>query len=249
MHTEVLLFYCIVLAPKTVTTTSPVIRVISSMATQRMLADLVATFQVGACDRVSVESVGGIEATRRVEAGESFDIAVLAAEVIERLVTAGIVVGRSRRDLVRSSIAVAVPAGEKVIDIGSEATVRRAVRSARSIGYSTGPSGEHLMRLFERWGVAQEIRDRLVQAPPGLPVGQLVAEGKVDLGFQQFAELIHVTGIVVLGLLPQVIQSVTIFSAVRMVTSTQIAGANRFIDFLASPMATNAKLINGMAPV
>lgn len=214
-----------------------------------MLADLVATFQVASSDRVSVESVGGIEAARRVEAGESFDIAVLAAEVIERLVTAGRVVGRSRRDLVRSSIAVAIPAGERAIDIDSEAAVRRAVRSARNIGYSTGPSGEHLMRLFERWGVAHEIRDRLVQAPPGLPVGQLVAEGKVDLGFQQFAELIHVTGIAVLGLLPRVVQSVTIFSAARIVTSSQIAEANRFIDFLASPMAEHAKVSNGMAPV
>ena len=84
-------------------------------------------------------------------------------------------------------------------DVADEAALKRAVLAARRISYSTGPSGVHLAKLFERWGIAAEIASRLVQAPPGVPVGSLVARGDVDLGFQQLSELMHLDGIDVLG--------------------------------------------------
>jgi hypothetical protein len=87
-------------------------------------------------------------------------------------------------------------------DIGSGDAVRRAVLTAKTLGYSTGPSGVQLARQFERWGIAEQIKDRIVQAPPGVPVGQLVAEGRVELGFQQLSELMNLGGIEVLGPLP-----------------------------------------------
>jgi molybdate transport system substrate-binding protein len=76
------------------------------------------------------------------------------------------------------------------------------VLAATSLSYSTGPSGVQLARLFERWGIADRIRERIVQAPPGVPVGQLVADGKVALGFQQLSEMMNLPGIDVLGPLP-----------------------------------------------
>ena len=60
------------------------------------------------------------------------------------------------------------------------AALREAVLAARTIGYSTGPSGQHLLKVFERWGIAQAVAPRIVQAPPGVPVGQLIAEGAVE---------------------------------------------------------------------
>lgn len=224
------------------------IRIISSMATRQLLADLVAQFRSASGHEVSVESVGGVDAARRVQAGEPFDAVVLAADAIERLTQSGRIVPGSRVDLVDSGVAVAVRTGAPRPDIGSEEAVKRAVLAARSLGYSTGPSGVQLRKLFERWGVADAIAARTVQAPPGVPVGSLVAEGKVELGFQQLSELMHLPGIEVLGPLPSAIQITTTFSAGLSVTSTQTEAVRQLLTFMASPTVAEAKRRNGMEP-
>jgi molybdate transport system substrate-binding protein len=218
------------------------------MATRQVLADLVALFHRSSTHRVTVESVGGVDAARRVQAGEVFDAVVLAAHAIDQLIAAGRIVAGSRVDLVRSGVAIAVRAGAPRVDIGSEDAVRRAVLSARSLSYSTGPSGVHLATVFERWGIAKDIQPRIVQAPPGVPVGQLVAEGRVELGFQQLSELMHLPGIVVLGPLPPAIQIITTFSGGLSATSMQPDAVRAMLDFMASASATEAKRGNGMEP-
>ena len=224
------------------------IRIISSMATRQVLAELVAQYQQTSDQQIATESVGGVDAAKRVRSGEAFDIVVLAANAIDELIEAGKIVAGSRVDLVRSGVAIAVRSGSPRIDVGSEEAVKRAVASARSISYSTGPSGVHLAKLFERWGIAGAIKDRIVQAPPGVPVGTLVAQGKVELGFQQLSELIHLPGIDVLGPLPQDIQTITTFAAGLASTSTQPEAVRALLRFMASPAAAGPKLKNGMEP-
>ena len=216
---------------------------ISSMATRQVLADLVAAWG----RPVSIESVGGVDAARRVQAGESFDLVVLAAGAIDKLIAEGHL-QPGRVDIVRSGVAVAVRAGASRPDIGSEDALRHAVASARSISYSTGPSGVHLARLFERWGIAAQIKDRVIEAPPGVPVGSLVARGEVELGFQQLSELMHLDGIEVLGPLPDAVQVLTTFAAGVGVHSAQPQAAREFLDYLASPIAADAKRRHGMEP-
>ena len=131
------------------------------MATRQVLADLVAEFELQSGCVVSMESVGGVDAAKRVDAGEVFDVVVLASDAIDKLISAGRIHVDSKVDLVRSGVAVAVRAGAPLPDIGSEDAVRHAVRAARSIGYSTGPSGVALSRLFEHWGIAGEIQGRM----------------------------------------------------------------------------------------
>jgi len=224
------------------------IRIISSMATKQVLAELVAEFQRISAQRIAVESVGGVDAARRVQAGEVFDAVVLASNAIEQLIQAGKIVAGSRVDLAKSGVAIAVRHGAPRIDIGSEDAVRQAIVAARSLSYSTGPSGVHLAKLFERWGIAEQIKPRIVQAPPGVPVGSLVASGEVELGFQQLSELIHLQGISVLGPLPPAIQIITTFSAGIAATSTQAEGVRTMLDYFASPVAAETKRRNGMEP-
>ncbi len=221
---------------------------ISSMATRQVLADLCAAFEQRSGCEVAIESVGGVDAAKRVRSGEPFDVVVLASDAIDPLIAAGRVNAASKVDLVRSAVAIAVRTGAPRPEIGSEAALRRAVQSARSIGYSTGPSGVQLAQLFERWGLAAEIKDRIVQAPPGVPVGTLVARGEVELGFQQLSELMHLSGIAVIGPLPPAIQIITTFSAGVCASSTQAEAVRRMLDFMTSPLATEAIRRHGMEP-
>jgi len=222
---------------------------ISSMATRQVLADLVAGFAQQSGIHAAVESVGGVDAAKRVAAGEAFDVVILASDAIDKLVAAGHLLPGSKVDWVHSGVAVAVPAGARMPDISTEDAVRDAVLAAPSISLSTGPSGVALARLFERWGIAERIAPRMVQAPPGVPVGSLVAQGEVALGFQQLSELLHVQGIAVVGPLPPAIQITTTFSAGIGLHSQREAAARALLAYLASPQTAEAKRKQGMQPV
>jgi molybdate transport system substrate-binding protein len=223
------------------------IRIISSMATKQVLADLIALYQQTYPDTViELESVGGVDAAKRVQAGEAFDIVALASNAVAQLTTDGKVVAGSQVDVVRSGVALAVRSGAPHPDIGSEAAVKQAVLAARTLGYSTGPSGVQLAKLFERWGIAEQIKDRIVTAPPGVPVGSLVAKGEVELGFQQLSELMSLEGIDVLGPLPDAIQIITTFSAGLATASTQPEAVRALLAFLVSPATGPTKQRNGM---
>lgn len=226
----------------------PPLKLLSSMATRDVLRELAARYALAVGRAVSPEAAGGVDVARRVRAGEAFDVVVLASTQIDQLIAAGTLRAGSRVDLVKSGVAIAVRAGARRPDIASEAAVRQAVLSARSVSYSTGPSGVHLEKLFDRWGILGEIRSRIVVPPPGVPVGSLVASGAAELGFQQLSELIHLPGIEVVGPLPSGIQTITTFSGGISVQCADPAAARALLEDLASPAASEVKRHHGMEP-
>ena len=222
------------------------LNLITSMATRQLLGELALKWQHISGQIVSIESVGGVDAAKRVQAGETFDGVVLASDAIDKLIAGGFVVAGSRVDLVQSSVAVAVKVGEQLPDISTEAALRAAVEAAPTIGYSTGPSGVALARLFDRWGLSALMQSRIVQAPPGVPVGTLVACGEVSMGFQQLSELMGLGGVAVVGTLPESIAITTVFSAGVCAVSNQPEELGRFLSFLGSREVANTKQQYGM---
>ena len=221
---------------------------ISSMATRLVLAELAEAFQRRSGCIVSIESVGGVDAAKRVQGGEAFDVVILASDVIDKLIASGHLLAGSKVDLVRSGVAIAVREGAPKPDVTTEEALRRAVLSARSLSYSTGPSGAALAALFARWGVLEKIKDRIVQPAPGTPVGSLLARGDVELGFQQLSELIHLEGIAILGPMPPTAPIITTFSGGICSASQQGEAVRALLAFMASPEAAAAKLRQGMEP-
>jgi len=222
------------------------LKIMSSMATKEFLARIGPQYTGVSGQAVATEIAGGVDINKRVRAGEAVDVVMLAANAIDLLIGEGHLAAGSRIDLAKSGIAVAVRAGGTRPDIGSEEAVKQAVLAAKRVSYSTGPSGIYLEKLFERWGILAEIKPRLVLAPPGIPVGSLLAKGEADLGFQQLSELKHLPGIDILGPLPPAIQLITTFSAGLSTTSARSADVRAMLGFMNSPAALAAKHAAGM---
>jgi molybdate transport system substrate-binding protein len=227
-------------------TPTSALRGISSMATRQVLAELTAAYTARSGQAVAIESVGGVDAARRVAAGEAFDLVILASDAIDKLIAAGHLLP-GRVDLVKSGVAACVRAGVAVPDLSSEAAVKAAVLAADKLSYSTGPSGVALQALFQRWGIADAVAGKTVQAPPGVPVASLVAKGEVALGFQQLSELLHVEGITMAGPLPEPIQITTVFSAGIAVNTPRADAVRALLAFMSAAEADAAKQRQGMS--
>ncbi|WP_082876865.1 substrate-binding domain-containing protein [Hydrogenophaga crassostreae] len=223
------------------------------MATRQLLGELALAFEQKSGSTAAFESVGGVDAAQRVAKGEVFDVVVLAADAIDKLICAGHLQAGSRVDLVHSGVSVAVRQGTPAPDMSTSDAVRQAVLQAATVGYSTGPSGVALLRQFQLWGIAEQLNGRLLQARPGVPVASMVASGEVALGFQQLSELLNVQGIDIVGPLPEAIQITTTFSAGLPASllddPPRREVVQAFLDFMCSPEADAVKRRHGMSPV
>jgi molybdate transport system substrate-binding protein len=230
------------------------LKIISSMATKEVLQILAHDFKAlhasGAAGfDVAVESIGGVNVNRRVRGGEMFDLVVLAADAIDVLIGEGHLRTGSRVDFVSSGIVAAVKTGSRLFDITTELALKQAILNAKTVSYSTGPSGVYLEQLFVKWGIMEQIKPRLVIAPPGIPVGGLLASGEAELGFQQLSELISLPGLTLLGPLPPEVQLITTFSAGIGTNAVQLDIAHQFLAFIKTEATSAGKARAGMQSV
>jgi molybdate transport system substrate-binding protein len=222
------------------------VTVISSMATRKILDALVADYgQAGPTARVV--SVGGVDAARRVRAGEAFDLVVLASDALAALAGEGHVIPDSIRTFACSPTAVAVRAGALRPPTCDEAAIRMLVSGTQRIALSTGPSGKSVARLLSSWGLPG-LDARCVQAPPGVPVARLLAGGEADVGFQQLSELLGEPGIDIVGTVPAALQPMTVFACGIGRAAADTASAADLLHVFLSDDAAVAKWRFGMEP-
>src|ERR1700732_1705962 len=215
--------------------TPPPLKLLSSMATRDVLREMASRYRVDTGRAVNCEAAGGVDIARRVQGGEAVDVVVLASNAIDKLIEEKKLIAGSRVDLVKSGIAIAIRANNPRPEVRTEEEVKSAVLAAATLSYSTGPSGVHLEKLFERWGILEAVRNRIVVPPPGVAVGSLVASGAAELGFQQLSELTNVPNIEVVGPLAPGGQSMTTFSCGIWVSCADPAAARQLLQFMASP--------------
>ncbi len=224
------------------------IKVMASAAVKEVVLDLIPPFEQSSRHKITTIWAGTEAITKRISGGEVVDIVLIAAPNIDKLISEGRLVAGSRADVAKSGIGVAVRAGLPKPDISSGEAVKKAVLAAKSVAYSSGPSGFYLAELFKRMGIADQIKDKVKQTPSGVQVGEVVARGEADLGFQQVSELVHLKGIDYLGPLPADIQHITVFSAGLHPAATAPGAAKALIKFLTGPEAAPIIRKSGMEP-
>jgi molybdate transport system substrate-binding protein len=223
------------------------IKVLSTQATEQAYRELVPQFEKASGHTVTTIFTGTLDVQKRI-AGETYDLILMAGPAIDEFIKSGTIVPGTRVDIARSGVGVAVRSGALKPDIASTQAVRKTLLAAKSIGYSTGPSGVYLAGLFQRLGVAEEIKGKLKQTPTGTFVGSIVASGEAEIGFQQVSELLHFPGIDFVGPLPADIQQITVFSTGMQVGAKQVEAANAWVKFLTAPAAASAFKTKGLEP-
>ena len=224
------------------------ITVIASPAVKEVVIELIPAFEQASGHKVTMIWDGTEAITKRIGGGEVVDIVLIAAPNIDKLIAEGKLVAGSRVDVAKSGIGVAVRAGLPKPDISSGEAVKNAVLAAKSVAYSSGPSGLYLADLFKKMGIADQIKDKVKQTPSGVQVGEVVARGEADLGFQQVSELLHLKGIQYLGPLPAEIQHTTVFSAGLHTAAPAPDAAKTLTKFLTAPEAAPVIRRSGMVP-
>ena len=221
------------------------IKVMLSAAFKEAYLELVPQFERATGNKVSTAWVASVQMMSRLKGGEAVDLVILSGDSLDELVKARIIA--DRQDIAKSGVAAAVRSGAPKPDISSAEALKRAVLAAKSVVYSTGPSGIYLIGLFERMGIADQIKSKVRQVQ-GEPAGAVVARGEAELGFQQMSELLPVPGIDIVGPLSADVQKITVFSAGVHRKAQAADAARALIRFFKTPAAAPVIRQKGMEP-
>jgi molybdate transport system substrate-binding protein len=223
------------------------IKVMASAAIKEAYLELVPQFERASGHTVATEWVPTVDILSRIKGGDTVDLVIMVSTSIDDLIKLGKLAAGSRVDLVKSGVGIAVRAGAPKPDISSAESLKRALLAAKSIAYSTGPSGVYLVGLFQRMGIADEIKSKIKQVK-GTPVGVVVARGEAEIGFQQISELLPVPGIDYVGPLPAGIQQTSVFAAGVHSVAKEPDAARALIKFLTAPAAVPVIRKRGLEP-
>jgi molybdate transport system substrate-binding protein len=224
------------------------IKVIGSPGFREAYNELVPQFEKATGNHVTTIWDGVNNVANRVAGGEVADIVILPAAQIDDLTKQGKLVANTRADVAKSGIGVAVKAGAAKPDLRSGEALKNALLKAKSISYSTGPSGVHMAQLIKQWGITDAVKAKIVISPSDTPVGEIVARGGAEIGFQQVSELIRIKGIDYLGPLPSDVQEVTLFAASVHKSAAQPEAAKALVKYLSAPAASPIIRKTGMEP-
>lgn len=185
----------------------------------------------------------------RLARGEPADVLIMVGYALGDLIKSGKVMADSKVDLVKSPIGIAVKTGTPHPDIATSDAVKRALLAAKSVAYSDSASGVYVStEMFAKLGILDAMKDK-ARKIPATPVGEIVAHGDAEIGFQQISELIPVEGIDIVGPLPAEVQKITVFSAAVSTTSKEPDAAKSLINFLTSPQAAPVLVKSGLDPI
>jgi molybdate transport system substrate-binding protein len=175
---------------------------------------------------------------KQIEAGEQFDVTIITVEAIDDLTKEGKIAGGMRANLARSELGIGIPASAAKPDIHTPEALKQTLRDAKSITYpEDGASRGYIEKMFERMGIAAEVKPRIILAQGSGPATESVAQGKAAMVITLFSEIVPIHGVEILGPLPGEFHYDIRFAAAVSNTTKNAATAQALIAFLAGPKA------------
>jgi molybdate transport system substrate-binding protein len=191
------------------------LKVLTGGAFKPVLVDMLPQFEKQTGHKVTVENDTAGALTRRIMAGEAFDIVILPLGNLDQLSAEGKVIDDSMTPFGKVGVGVAVALSAPQPNIGSTEGLRRTLLDARTVAYIDpamgGTSGIYVARLFQQLGIASQMQAKSVLVHDGL-AGQAVARGQAEIALQQASELRLVPSVKFAGLLPEAIQNWTVYT-------------------------------------
>ncbi len=224
------------------------IKVISTQATEDAYKELVAQFEKATGHKVTTFYSGTINVSKKLADGEQYDLVIMSAGAIDEQTKLGKVAAGSKVNFAASGTGLAVKKGAPKPDIGSTEAFKKTLLNAKSVGYSTGPSGVYIVSVFDKLGIADAMKPKLKQTPSGVFVGTLIADGSAEVGFQQISELVHFAGIDYVGPLPGELQRMTMFSSGIHTAAKHGEEAKALVKHLTAPAAAPVIKKHGLEP-
>jgi len=219
------------------------IKVLSTNALKTVLEDLGPKFEQSSEHKLAFTWGTAAQLKVQIEKGAAFDVAVITDAGAEDLIKQGKLA--SRTPLARSGIAVAIKRGAPKPELRSADDFKKMLLSAKSIAWvEQGASGIYLKGVFERLGIAEQIKGKLI---PVKAAGEAVANGEAEIGFTQVSEILPYAGAEVGGMLPPDIQSFTSFSI--GVRSKDSGPAEALVKFVTTPAAAAVIKVKGLEPL
>jgi molybdate transport system substrate-binding protein len=225
------------------------IKVLSSIATKEAYLELVPQFERASGHTVVTTWSGTTAIMKQLAAGEQYDLVMISATELDELIRQGKIVAGSRVDIAKSGIGIAVRKGAPHPDVGTADALKKALLAAKTVGYTSGPSGVYMGSLIERMGIADAVKAKFKSVPSGGTIGTIVASGECEIGFQQVSELVHIPGIDYIGPLPADVQRVTVFSSGIQTSATLPDAARALVSFLTTPAAKAVMKKHGLETV
>jgi molybdate transport system substrate-binding protein len=222
------------------------VKVISGGAMKSLMLEVVPLFERATGSKVDIKFALTSVLIKDIEGGAAFDIALLPRADLDALAHAGKIAAGTQADITRSAVGFCVKAGTPKPDISTVEALKGALLSARSIGYSDGPSGAYIADLLRRLGIADTVKSKTKLT--SRLVAEIVAEGEAEVGMQQIVAILPVKGAELVGPLPSELQNIIVYAAGLAASASQSAAARTFIAFLAMPEVLGLIRAKGMEP-
>lgn len=222
------------------------VRVLSGYGTRAIMLQLKPAFEQATGHSLVMQFATPRVIATRIQDRETADVVI--ADGVD--FSNGQLLGGSITPVARGLLGMAVRKDTPKPDISSTDALKRALLAAKSISHDDGPANIHFVNVLGGWGIADEMKRKTIMGgPPPRRVGDLVAAGEVEMGVHVLSLLVGISGIEIVGPLPDEIQPASnVTSAAIMSGAKDVSAAKALIDFLRTPEAAAVIRAKGMAP-